>query len=232
MTTETELPALIPTGPAPAALHADDIQVRWVMPENFHDLPLYVQDDDEAVRLLGELVEKALPGAGEEAQTALAVTCALGIDDLLEAGAQYAALCVAAMDGTPCTATVFASLVDSPQANDVQGAAKAIAAGLNRLGTGETSRIELPCGWAVSYVGTRDAKLLGELTESGESLVFETSFIRVYVPLPNGTTLVMEMSTPTLPAWDTFSTMFGNIVSSIRLYGADGTPLITSLSGA
>lgn len=39
MTTPPELSALIPSQPAPPALHADDIHVRWVMPEIFHDLP-------------------------------------------------------------------------------------------------------------------------------------------------------------------------------------------------
>ncbi|MGY0069008.1 hypothetical protein ACWZEH_19895 [Streptomyces sp. QTS137] len=228
MTTQTELGELIPTQPAPTALRADDIHVRWVMPENFHDIPIHATDDDEAVRLLGEIVGKALPGAGEEAQTALAVTCALGVDELLAAGAEYAGICVTAIDETPCTATVFAALLDSPDAADVPDMAKVIAASLRRLDDGEVSRIELPCGFAVSYIGTRDDKMIGELTQSGEDFTFPTSYIRVYVPLPNATTLMMEMSTPTMSGWDMFSTMFGNIVSSIRLFHADGSPLITS----
>jgi hypothetical protein len=202
------------------------------MPEIFHDIPVQETDDDEAVRLLGELAEKALPGAGDEAQTALAVTCALGVDDLLAAGAQYAGLCVTAVDDTLCTATVFATLVDSPDAGGVGDAVKAIAEHLDKLGDAEVSEIELPCGSAVSYIGSRDDKLIGELTDTGEELTFETWYIRVYVPLPNGTSLVMEMSTPTMAGWETFSTMFGNTVSSIRLFHADGTPLITSVAAA
>ncbi|MCX2927356.1 hypothetical protein [Streptomyces sp. NEAU-W12] len=231
MTTHTELGELVPTQPAPTALHTDDIHVRWVMPEIFHDIPIHAADDDEAVRLLGELVEKALPGAGEEAQTALAVMCALGVDELLAAGAEYAGICVTAIDEAPCTATVFAALLDSPEAADASDAAKAITASLRRLDDGEVSRIELPCGSAVSYIGTRDEKVIGELTDSGEGFTFPTSYIRVYVPLPHGTTLLMEMSTPTMPGWEMFSTMFGNIVSSIRLFHTDGSPLITSVAG-
>ncbi|MEU2964720.1 hypothetical protein ABZ687_07055 [Streptomyces ardesiacus] len=212
-------------------LHADDIQVRWVMPEAFHDIPIH-ETDDEAVRLLGELVEKALPGAGEEAQTALAVTCALGVDDLLAADARYAGLCVTAIDETPCTATVFAALVDSPDVAEVGGAVKAIAANLRETGDAEVSEIELPCGSAVSYIGSREDKLIGDLTDSGQELTFSTWYIQVYVPLPNGTCLMMEMSTPTVAGWDVFSTMFGNTVSSIRLFHADGTPLITSVAAA
>ncbi|MBJ6620873.1 hypothetical protein [Streptomyces sp. DHE17-7] len=231
MTNQPQLAELIPTHPAPVALHADDIHVRWVMPEIFHDIPIHETDDDEAVRLLGELVEKALPGAGDDAQTMLAVTCALGVDDLLAAGAEYAGICVTAVDDSPCTATVFAGLVDSPEAADVRDAVKEIADSLSRLGDGEVSRVELPCGAAVSYIGARDDKVLGELTETGEDLTFPTWFIRLYVPLPNGTTLMMEMSTPTMAGWDAFSTMFGNTVSSIRLFHADGSPLITSMAG-
>lgn len=229
MTTHSAGYSLIPTGAAPEVLRSDDIQVRWVMPENFHDIPIDATDDEDAVHRLGELVEKALPGAGEEAQTALAVTCALGVDELLAAGAEYAGICVTAVDGAACTATVFASLIDSPESDSLRGTVKVIAAELRRLGEGEVSRIELPCGWAVSHVGSRDVKVLGELTETGEDFIFSTPFIRVYVPLPNGSTLVMEMSTPTTPGWDMFSTIFGNIVSSIRLFRVDGTPLITSL---
>ncbi|MEU9645125.1 hypothetical protein [Streptomyces sp. NPDC048188] len=228
MTRRPEHAEFIPTHPAPPVLRADDIQVRWVMPETFHDIPVQETDDDAAVRLLGELAEKALPGAGEEAQTALAVTCALGVDDLLAAGAQYAGLCVMAIDDTPCAATVFAALVDSPDAADVGNAVKKIASDLRDLGDAEVSEIELPCGAAVSYIGSREDKLIGELTASGEGLTFSTWYIRVYVPLPNGTSFMMEMSTPTMAGWDAFSTMFGNTVSSIRLFRADGSPLITS----
>ncbi len=70
------------------------------------------------------------------------------------------------------------------------------------------------------------------MTETGENLVFPTSFIRVYVPLPNGAILVMELSTATMAGWDMFSTMFGNIVSSIRLFRADGAPVIVPEAAA
>ncbi|WP_409470348.1 hypothetical protein [Streptomyces sp. HC307] len=232
MTTELELSEFIPTHLAPPALRADDIHVRWVMPEVFHDIPIHEEDDDKAVELLGELADKVLPGAPEEEKTKFAVMCALGVDDLLAAGAEFAGICLTAVDGNPCTATVFVSLVDSPEVEGVPAAVKAIWASLRRIEVGEVSRIQLPCGPAVSCIGTRESKLTGDLTESGEALVFPTAYIRVYVPLPNGTTVVTEMGTPTMDGWDVFSTMFGNIVSSIRLFEADGTPLVTSEDGA
>ncbi|MFF1696707.1 hypothetical protein ACFVXC_24370 [Streptomyces sp. NPDC058257] len=218
----------IPTqavSPDAQGFQADDIHVRWVMPEIFHDIPLHTEDEDEAVRLLEELAQKALPGAEVEDWLKLAVVVALGMDDLLASGAEYAGLCVSAVGEAPCSATVYAALTDSPEGDDRDPIA-AIASSLRREDAGEVTEIQLPCGPAVSCVGTRDDKVTGELTEDPQGLTLPTSFIRVYVPLPNDTTLVMEMSTPTPAGWDPFATMFGNIVSSIRLFEADGEPLI------
>ncbi|MBC2900768.1 hypothetical protein [Streptomyces cupreus] len=229
--TATTIPAQSrsnPRQPVQSIGRPDDIHVRWVMPEIFHDMPITVEDDDETVRLLEDLAANALPGAPDEDQTRFAVLCALGLDDLQTSGVEYAGICVTAVDGDVCTATVMAALVDSPDGDRGMTPVKTIASGLRQTSTDEISELELPCGPAVSCIGTRNAKLTGELTESGESLTFPASFIRVYVPLPNGTILVMELSTPTMAGWDIFSTMFGNVVSSIRLFKADGTPLIAS----
>ncbi|MER6677112.1 hypothetical protein [Streptomyces sp. NPDC000983] len=228
MTAPADLLAFIPTHPAPPALNSDDIQVRWVMPELFHDLPIDAGDDDETIRRLEELAAAALPGAGEEDRTRFAMICALGFDELRAFGAEYAAIGVIAVENTPCTGTVFATLMDSPDCDGISAQVKAIVSSLREMSNHEVSELELPCGAAVSHIGTRDQRLVGDFTETGEDLLFSTSFIRVYVPLPNGTTLTMELSTPTMVGWDTFSTMFGNIVSSIRLFSAEGTPLITS----
>ncbi|MFF4231624.1 hypothetical protein [Streptomyces sp. NPDC001820] len=211
------------------AARSADIHVRWVMPEIFHDLPVKEEDEDEAVRLLEELAEEALPGAADEDQLRFAVICALGLDDLLAAGAEYAGVCVTAIDETPCSATVFASLIDT--VGDVADPVKAIAFSLRRADVGDVSEIQLPCGPAVSCIGTHDARITGELAGSEAGPTFSTSFIRVYLPLPNATTLVMEMGTPTMAGWDTFATMFGNVVSSIRLFDTHGSALIIPGSG-
>ncbi|MFB7247698.1 hypothetical protein CW362_05890 [Streptomyces populi] len=231
MTTLPELSTLIPSRSVSPVLDAEDIHVRWVVPEVFHDLPLQETDDDEAVRLLEELVENALPGAAEDERTRFGLICALGVDDLRATGTEYAAVCLTAVDDTVCSATMSATLVDSPDARGVRGAVEAIASSLAGIEVAEVSEIELPCGPGVSCIGTRQEKLPASLTEAGENLGFPVAYIRVYVPLPNDTTVVMEMSTPTMTGWDAFSTMFGNVVSSIRLFNADGSALITSGTG-
>ncbi|MGW7241666.1 hypothetical protein [Streptomyces sp. NPDC054804] len=232
MTTDTELPEFISTHAVPPAIHADDINVRWVMPEIFHDLPVQEADEDEAVRFLEELADKALPGASADDRTRLAVLCALATGDLMAAAVDYASICVTAVDEELCTATVFVSLTDSPEApGGVRGVTKAIASGLRRTGTDEVSEVELPCGLAVSCIGTRDTTLTGELAADGQPATFPTWYIRVHVPLPNDSMVIMEMQTPTMAGWEVFSTMFGNTVSSLRLFRADGSRLITSEAG-
>ncbi|MCM1973650.1 MULTISPECIES: hypothetical protein [unclassified Streptomyces] len=206
--------------------------MRWVMPEIFHDIPLAAEDDDEMVSRFEDLAAKALPGTADEDQTRFAVLCALGLDDLRASGAEYAGICVTAVGSEVCTATVMAALVDSPDEDGSMTPARTIASGLRRTTPDEVSELELPCGPAVSAIGTRTATLTGDMTETGENLVFPTSFIRVYVPLPNGAILVMELSTATMAGWDMFSTMFGNIVSSIRLFRADGAPVIVPEAAA
>lgn len=229
MTIEAALSPLTDTYPAPPALDAGDIHVRWVMPEIFHDLPVREADDDMVVQLLGDLVDRALPKAEEEDKARVGAVCALAVADLRSAGADYAALCLTAVEQVPCTATVMATLVGSPEVvGGPRAVTRSIASDLRRTGTGEIAEVELPCGFAVTDIGSRESKLTGDLTDTGESIGFSAWYIRVYAPLPNDVTFVIEMETPTPAGWDVFSTMFGNTVSSIRLYDASGSRLITS----
>ncbi|WP_432081110.1 hypothetical protein [Streptomyces sp. WAC 04229] len=233
MTVSFEFPALIPyPDSTPVVLQADDICLRWVMPEMFHDLPIYVQDDDEAVRLLEELVDKVLPGADYDAKTKFGVMCALALGELPAAGVEHAAICLTVDDGIPCIATFSINLVDSPDSAGISDVVKEISSSLRRTRAGEVSVIELPCGTAVSCIGSRAASISGDMMGTDADVALPTSFIRVCVPLPNGTAAVVELSTPTESGWDMFSTMFANIVSSIRLFHADGSPLITSQAEA
>ncbi|MFD5218398.1 hypothetical protein [Streptomyces tendae] len=232
MTTSVELPALVVSQDrAPIALRSDDILLRWVLPEIFHEMPVNVQDDDTAVQLLEELADKALPGADYDEKTKFAVMCALAVGDLPAVGVEYAAVCLTVSDEIPCIATFFVSLMNSPEAVGATTLVKEISSGLRLAKMGDVSVIELPCGAAVACIGNRDAEISGELLDGEEGVTLPTSYIQVYVPLPNETTVLMEISTPTMPGWEVFSTMFGNIVSSIRLFKADGSPLITSSEG-
>ncbi|MBD2817878.1 hypothetical protein ID867_07655 [Streptomyces parvulus] len=122
--------------------------------------------------------------------------------------------------------------MDSPEAMGVSAVVKEILLEPSPRGEGGSLIVELPCGAAVACIGNREAEIPGELVDGEQGVALPTSYIQVYVPLPNGTTVLMEISTPTMSGWEVFSTVFGNIVSSIRLFKADGSPLITSSGGA
>ncbi|WP_267714276.1 hypothetical protein [Streptomyces sp. CoH17] len=232
MTTAFELPALIASqDAAPTVVRSDDVLLRWISPDIFHELPINVQDDDTAVQLLEELADKALPGADYDEKTKFGVICALAVGDLPAVGVEYAAVCLAVSDETPCIATFFVSLMNSPEVTGSATLVEEISSALRLAKMGDVSVIELPCGSAVACIGNREAEISGELLDGEQGVTLPTSYIQVYLPLPNETTVLMEISTPTMSGWELFSTVFGNIVSSARLFAADGSPLTTSSAG-
>ena len=201
------------------------IDVRWIMPEGFFEIPLDAEDLDETAEQLIELARKAMPGAEFEIQLQWAAMCAANYDSFVEAGVQYAGFCITEVDGTRCTATVTISMIDL----DSEAGPKPvgfIGSAMRHLGIGEVSEIELPCGPAVSCIGNRKGSVDGSLTASGADEAVLTSFIQVQMPLTNGTALVLEMGTPTPEGWDVFSSMFAGVVKSVRLFNDAGKPIV------
>ncbi|MGW0628163.1 hypothetical protein [Streptomyces sp. NPDC002758] len=201
------------------------VEVRWIMPEGFLELPFEADDLDELADKLVELSKQALPGADEEVQLQWAAMCAAHYDEFIEAGVQYAGIVTTEVDGVRCTATVNVSLMDLDErvGSDPAGF---IASTMRHLELGQIGEVQLPCGPAVTCVGNRSASVDGSLTQSGQDEPFWTSFIQVQVPLNNGTVLLLEMGTPTVAGWDVFSSMFAGIVKSVRFFDAQGAPLV------
>ncbi|MGC0205480.1 hypothetical protein [Streptomyces levis] len=201
------------------------IEVRWIMPEGFLELPFEAEDLDELAGQLLELAKHALPGATEDVQAQYAAMCAAHYDEFIEAGVQYAGFVTTKVDDVRCTATVYVSLLDlDGRAGD--NPAGFIATTMQNLELGQIEEVKLPCGPAVTCVGNRPTNIDGSLTQSGQNESIWTSFIQVQIPLTNGTVLVLEMGTPTVEGWDVFSSMFAGIVKSVRLFDADGAPLV------
>ncbi|MFJ4920139.1 hypothetical protein [Streptomyces sp. NPDC088725] len=201
------------------------IDVRWVMPEGFFEIPLDADSIDELADRMVTLGREILPGADSEIQVQLALMFAANLDTFAEAGVQYAGFVVTEVDGVRCTATVNVSLMDLD--DSIAGKpVHAIAAAMRGLEMGEVAEIKLPCGPAVSCVGTRQTTVDGSLTPSGAAEPVWTSFIQVQVPLTNATVLVLELGTPTPEGWDVFSSMFAGVVKSLRLFDSDGTLLV------
>ncbi|MEH0423989.1 hypothetical protein [Streptomyces sp. B21-083] len=201
------------------------VEVRWIMPEGFFELPFEADDLDELADQLVDLAKQTLPGADEEVQLQWAAMCAANYDDFIEAGVQYAGFVTTEVDGVRCTATVNVSLMDLDERAGTSPAGF-IASTMRHLDLGQIGEVQLPCGPAVTCVGNRSAAVDGSLTESGQDEPIWTSFIQVQIPLNNGTVLVLEMGTPTIEGWDVFSAMFAGIVKSVRFFDEAGAPRV------
>ncbi|MFF3410225.1 hypothetical protein ACFYW8_29315 [Streptomyces sp. NPDC002742] len=201
------------------------VDVRWIMPDGFFEIPLDAEDLDETAEQLVELARGAMPEADFDVQLQWAVMCAAHYDSFVEAGVQYAGFVLTEVEGARCTATVTVSMIDL----DAQAGPDPVGfmgSSLRHLGIGQVSEIELPCGPAVCCIGDRKGSLDGSLTASGEDEPVRTSFIQVQVPLTNGTAVVFEMGTPTPDGWEVFSSMFAGVVKSVRLFDTEGEPVV------
>ncbi|MEU0432774.1 hypothetical protein ABZ153_14270 [Streptomyces sp. NPDC006290] len=201
------------------------LDVRWIMPDGFFEIPLDAEDLDETAEQLMELARSAMPEADFDVQLQWAVMCAAHYDAFVEAGVQYAGFVLTEVEGARCTATVTVSMIDL----DAQAGPNPVGfmgSSLRHLGIGQVSEIELPCGPAVCCVGDRKGSLDGSLTASGEDETVRTSFIQVQLPLTNGTAVVLEMGTPTSEGWEVFSSMFAGVVKSVRLFDIEGEPVV------
>lgn len=201
------------------------IDVRWIMPEGFFEIPMDAEDLDETAEQLIELARAVMPEATFEAQLEWAVMVAAHYDSFVEAGIQYSGFVLTEVDGERCTATVTVSLIDLDERAGTRPVGF-LGSTMRHLGMGQVSEIELPCGPAVSCIGTRKGSLPGSLTASGADEAILTSFIQVQIPLANGTALVLEMGTPTPAGWDVFSAMFAGTVKSVRLFDESGKPTV------
>ncbi|MET9409465.1 hypothetical protein ABZX90_27420 [Streptomyces sp. NPDC002935] len=201
------------------------IDIRWIMPDGFFEIPLDAEDLDETAEQLMGLARTAMPEADFDVQLQWAVMCAAHYDSFVEAGVQYAGFVLTEVESARCTATVTVSMIDL----DAQAGTNPVGflgSSMRHLGIGQVSEVELPCGPAVCCIGVREGSLDGSLTESGKDETVRTSFIQVQVPLTNWTVVVLEMGTPTPEGWDVFSSMFAGVVKSLRLFNADGEPVV------
>ncbi|MGW2228070.1 hypothetical protein [Streptomyces formicae] len=203
----------------------DGIEVRWVMPEGFLELPFEAEDLDDLAGQLLAFAETTLPGADEEVRVQWAVMCALNYDDFIEAGVQYAGFVTTEVEGVRCTATVNVSMTDLDERAG-RNPAGFIATTMRHLDIGEVAEVTLPCGPAVTCVGSRQAAVDAALTQTGQAEPITTSFIQVQIPVKNGTAVVLEMGTPTSEGWDTFSAMFAGIVKSVRFFDDEGATVV------
>ncbi|MFE2826374.1 hypothetical protein [Streptomyces sp. NPDC059271] len=201
------------------------MDIRWIMPDGFFEIPMDAEDLDETADRLMALARTVMPEADFAVQLEWAVMLAAHYDSFVEAGVHYSGFVLTEVEGTRCTATVTVSMIDL----DAEAGPRPVGflgSSLRHLGIGQVSEIDLPCGPAVCCIGERQGRLDGSLTVSGKDEALRTSFIQVQVPLTNGTVLVLEMSTPTPEGWDVFSAMFAGVAKSVRLFDVEGESLV------
>ncbi|MFI2612695.1 hypothetical protein [Kitasatospora sp. NPDC018619] len=220
-----------PTAHAPTAPGEPRLQIRFVLPPAFHDVPV-LGTADEVAEELWELVCEVLASQPEELRVRWAVALAELIPSMAEAGVIHAGMCLVDVDGRPSTATITASVcplvgTDYPSA---------VAFLLTRLARArpeaEVTAIELPAGRAVAVidaVATAVAAPVDDGSAPPDGLavplvdgVLTTSVIQVHLPLPNESQLLsLELSTPCLEDWELYSELFADVVRSIHLEFAD-----------
>ncbi|CAM5646716.1 putative protein OS=Streptomyces tendae OX=1932 GN=GUR47_18060 PE=4 SV=1 [Streptomyces tendae] len=203
----------------------DEINVRWVMPEGMFEFPVEAEELDGIAERLVDLARAVMPEASFEMQLEWALMVAAQYDSFIEAGVQYSGFVITEVDGARCIATVSVCISDLDESAGVRPVGF-VGSTMRHLNIGQVDEINLPCGPAVSCIGTRKTNLDGSLTASGKDEPVWTSFIQTLIPLCNNTLLTLEMGTPNREGWDVFSSMFAGVVKSVRLFDAAGKPLV------
>ncbi|MEU3567256.1 hypothetical protein AB0E96_02315 [Kitasatospora sp. NPDC036755] len=212
----------IPTASADARL-----QIRFVVPPAFHEIPV-LGTADEVAEELWELVCEVLASRSEEPRLRWAVALAELIPSMAEAGVIHAGMCLVDVDGRPSTATITATVCPLV-GTDYPGAVDFLLTRLARSRPeAEVTAVELPAGRAVAVIDAVATALEdGTAPLDGLSLslvdgVLTTSVIQVHLPLPNEVELLsLELSTPCPEDWELYSELFADVVRSIHLEFAD-----------
>ncbi|MEV7188803.1 hypothetical protein [Kitasatospora sp. NPDC093102] len=211
--------------PAPAG--DARLQIRFVVPPAFHEVPV-LGADNQVAEELWELVCEVLASRSEETRVRWAVALAELIPPMAEAGVIHAGMCLVDVDGRPSTASIVASVCPLI-GTDYPGAVDFL---LTRLALSrpeaEVTAIELPAGRAVAVIdAVATAVDDGSIPLDGLAVplvdgVLTTSVIQVHLPLPNESQLLsLELSTPCPEDWELHSELFADVVRSIHLEFAD-----------
>ncbi|MEU5130127.1 hypothetical protein [Streptomyces mobaraensis] len=214
----------------------EEYLVAWRLPPFFHEIPVDVDDEDEAARRLFALVETVLPDGGEDERMLMYVLYAHLIDELRSAGAVYAGLCVVDRDGRASTASITVHrmpLERDPDAGTASPVAGILAA-LRRDSPGDDVRVTgLPCGEAVVRIGEVRFVLPEPFAPSGVAEVRERGRIQVFVPLPgDAELLVFELGTTCMDDWDFHSGHFAGTLRSLGWGTAEDAAREAALSQA
>ncbi|MFB7126997.1 hypothetical protein [Kitasatospora sp. NPDC056273] len=216
-----------PTADRPDPAEDAPLQIRFIVPPAFHQVPVFGTEEQVAEELW-EMVCEVLAARSEEDRAAWAMMLAGLIPSMAEAGVIHAGMCLVDVDGRPSMATITASLCPL-EGTDYPGAVDFL---LTRLALSrpeaEVTAVELPAGRAVAVIdAVATAVDDGSTPLDGLAVplvdgVLTTSVIQVHLPLPNESQLLsLELSTPCPEDWVLYSELFADVVRSIHLEFAD-----------
>ncbi|GAA1396607.1 hypothetical protein GCM10009639_32960 [Kitasatospora putterlickiae] len=190
-----------------------DVQIRFVVPTSFHDIPVLGTEEQVAERLW-ELACEVLASDPDEVRARWAALLARMIPSMAEAGVIYAGLCLVDVGGRPSTASVVASLAPLGGIGSQNAVDTLLPAFARARPAATVTAIELPAGRAAAVID-------GVVTPT-DGGTFASSVIQVHLPLPNEFQLLsLELSTPCAEDWELYSEVFAGIVRSVHLEFAD-----------
>ncbi|MGW8379631.1 hypothetical protein [Streptomyces sp. ODS28] len=203
---------------------ATRLQVRYVLPPFFHEIPVG-GDAEETGEALLAAARELMPGGDTDDWFAWILLTVSQLDALHEARAVYAGFCLLDMEGRNSTANVVITHTGLREPDAPEATAATFAAALRSAHPdASVHRMALPCGPAVAKVEGRTAPFPPETVEVAEAYAGERRHVRlgsiqVFVPLPNERELLtLEMTTPDMEDWDFYSRMFSDTVRSIECW--------------
>lgn len=214
-------------------MDSPDLQIRFVTPPAFHEVPV-LGTEDEVAEQLWELVCEVLPASPDGVRLGWALELARLVPPMVGAGVVHAGFCLTAVGDRVSSASLLAAVRPLGPVAPGRVAVEETAAALARARPeAEVTTVELPAGRAAVLVGAvpagpadggpLDGGPVGGGALDGGPVCWA---IQVHLPLPNGRQLLsLELSTPCHRDWELYSEVFAGVVRSLHLEFAD-LPLV------
>lgn len=192
----------------------------WIMPPFVRELPVDAADDETAAEKLYALTTELLADRPLAEQYRFALALSSQLEPMQEANVIYAGLCLLEAEGRASGSTILVSQV--PHEEDEGEVLRTTREALElRHPDDDYQVVELPCGPALTRIGTSDFVISAEWSPTQQEVLVRQSQIQVYIPLPGtGELLIFALDSPTPEAWDLHSELFAEILKTID-WGTD-----------
>ncbi|MEU5238636.1 hypothetical protein ACH4UR_27055 [Streptomyces lydicus] len=191
------------------------------MPEFVRELPVNATETDAVADSLYTLATDLMPEHSAAEQFRFALGVGAQLEAMAEADVIYAGLCFLEVEGRPTASTILVSQVEH-DGEDEAAVLRTTREALERKHPDDDFRtVELPCGPALSRVGSSGFVMAAEASPTGREELIPQSEIQVFVPLPDTSEmLIFELASPSPDGWDLHSELFAEILKTID-WGTD-----------